>query len=215
MKTLGRVWTSMGNSDAIPQCHPPDVWPGIETVTAQVRLNRFSWALRPAEQAVLDAVVRFTEPRTIFEFGTATGDGAVLLADAAPDGATVHTVDVPDQDLSANGPLSPDMIGRQFRSRSEYTNRIVQHRVDLASFDATPYRSAVDLVFVDDGHTYDDVTRDSRLALEMVAPGGCIIWDDYGPPHDGAIRALNELSARTPLVRIRGTCLIAHLRVSA
>lgn len=211
VKTLGRVWTSMGESDAIPQRFPPDIWPGIEAITAQVRLNRASWALRPAEQVVLDAVVRFTAPRIIFEFGTATGHGAVLLADAAPEGATVHTVDVPDEYVPAIGPLRPDMIGREFASRPEYENRIVQHRIDLARFDVDPYRSAVDLLFVDDGHTYQDVIRDSRLALEMVAPGGCIIWDDYAPPHHGAIRALNELSTQTPLVRIRGTRLVAHL----
>jgi predicted O-methyltransferase YrrM len=201
----------MGDSDSIPQRFPPDIWPGIENITAQVQLNRFSWALRPAEQAVLDAVVRFTAPRTIFEFGTATGAGTVLLADAAPEGATVNTVDAPDQDLPPAGPLRPDMIGREFKSRPQHKNRIVQHRIDLAHFDVSPYRSSVDLLFVDDGHTYEDVMRDSRLALEMVAPGGCIIWDDYAPPHHGAIRALNELSIRTPLVRIRGTRLVAHL----
>jgi predicted O-methyltransferase YrrM len=201
----------MGDSDAIPQRLPPDIWPGIETITAQVRLNRLSWALMPAEQVVLDAVVRFKAPRTIFEFGTATGDGTVLLADAAPDGATVHTVDAPDEYVSAFG-FRPDMIGREFKSRSEHRNRIVQHRVDLAHFDVSPYQSAVDLVFVDDGHAYADVIRDSRLALGMVAPGGCIIWDDYSPLHNGSIRALNELSVRTRLVRIQGTRLVAHLR---
>ncbi len=201
----------MGDSDAISQRLPPDIWPGIESITAQVRLNRLSWALSPAEQLVLDAVVRFKAPRTIFEFGTATGAGTLLLAEAAPDGATVHTIDVPDECLSAFG-FSPDMIGREFKSRSEHRNRIVQHRLDLAHFDVSPYRSAVDLVFVDDGHTYRDVIRDSRLALEMVAPGGCIIWDDYSPPHHGSIRALNELSVRTQLVQIQGTRLVVHLR---
>jgi len=202
----------MGDSDAIPQRTPPDIWPGIETITAQVRLNGSAWALSPAEQLVLDAVVRFKAPRTIFEFGTATGAGTVLLADAAPDGATVHTVDAPDEDLTTFE-FTPEMIGREFRSRSAQRNAIVQHRVDLAHFDVSPYRSTVDLVFVDDGHTYADVIRDSRLALEMVAPGGCIIWDDYSPLHHGSILALNELSAQTPLVRIQGTRLVAHLHV--
>lgn len=211
MKTLGRVWTSMGHSDAIPGRFPPDIWPGIEDVTAQVHLNREGWALRPAEQAVLDAVVRFTAPRMIFEFGTAFGHGTVLLADAAPDDATVHTVDVPDDYLPTLGHLSPDMIGQEFSSRPAYEKKIVQHRADLAHFDVSPYRSAVDLLFVDDGHTYEDVARDSRLAREMLAPGGCIIWDDYAPPHYGAIRALNDLSAQIPLVRILGTRLVAHL----
>lgn len=201
----------MGESDAIPQRPPPAIWPGIEAITAQVKLNRLSWALSPAEQVILDAIVRLKAPRTIFEFGTATGAGTVLLADAAPDGATVHTIDVPDERLSAFG-FSPDMIGREFKSRTEQRNRIVQHRVDLAQFDVSPFQSAVDLVFVDDGHTYEDVMRDSRLALEMLAPGGCIIWDDYSPLHGGSIRALNELSVRTPLVRIHGTRLVTYLR---
>ena len=36
-----------------------------------------------------------------------------------------------------------------------------------------------DLIFVDGSHRRDDVIEDSRLALDIVAPGGMIVWHDY------------------------------------
>ncbi|MEO8562051.1 MAG: hypothetical protein ABI601_08260 [bacterium] len=69
---------------------------------------------------------------------------------------------------------------------------------------------------LDGSHAYSYVVSDSERAIELVAPGGLVLWHDYaGPRHaPGVYRALNELSARLPLVRLEGTTLVAYRRPS-
>jgi len=38
-----------------------------------------------------------------------------------------------------------------------------------------------DLIFVDGSHEFEHVVADSRLALELLAPGGILVWHDYRP----------------------------------
>lgn len=38
-----------------------------------------------------------------------------------------------------------------------------------------------DLIFVDGSHQLEHVVEDSRLALELLAPGGIVVWHDYRP----------------------------------
>jgi predicted O-methyltransferase YrrM len=155
------------------------------------------WELPYGEKVILDGIVRLLAPTTLFEFGTFTGETSVLLADAAPEGAVVHTVDLPEE-------LDPEIgaIGQAFKDRPEYANTIVQHRVDLRSFDSEPFRGTVDFIFIDAAHDFNSVTKDSELALKMLRPGGCIVWDDYHPSQWGTVKALNELRKSYPLIRI-------------
>jgi predicted O-methyltransferase YrrM len=36
-----------------------------------------------------------------------------------------------------------------------------------------------DLIFIDGGHSYDDVSKDWRYCQQLLAPGGVIVFDDY------------------------------------
>jgi hypothetical protein len=65
------------------------------------------------------------------------------------------------------------------------------------------------VVFVDGSHAYSYVVSDTAKALRMVRPGGLVLWHDYSPECPGVFRALNELTARLPLVHIAGTTLVA------
>jgi hypothetical protein len=199
IKSLARWWTFRDESQAIPEQFIGDLFPGIEQVCTPLPLameNNFE--LPYGEKAILDGLVHLLEPRTLFEFGTATGTTTVLLADAAPEGAVVHTVDLPED---ADPEIGLGAVGSAFNGRPEYRDRIVQHRVDLRSFDVEPFRKAVDFVFVDAGHDYDSVRHDSAVAFEMLRPGGCIVWDDYQPIHWGTVRALNEVGRDHKLSR--------------
>ena len=83
---------------------------------------------------------------------------------------------------------------------------------DSKALDITPWAGKCDLVFVDGSHAYSYVVSDTAKALELVRPGGLVLWHDYlGPRHSpGVYRALNELAATLPLVRISGTALAAY-----
>ena len=95
----------------------------------------------------------------------------------------------------------------------------MEHKVeqlfgDSKELDTTPWAGQCDLVFVDGSHAYSYVMSDSAKALDLVRPGGLVLWHDYaGPLHSpGVYRALNELAQRLPIVRIAGTSLAAYRR---
>lgn len=200
VKTIARWLTFLEESQAIPEQFLVDIFPGIGSMRASLALTmKHNWELPYGEKVILVGIVRLLAPNTLFEFGTATGETSVLLADAAPEGAVVHTVDLPEE-------LDPEIgagaVGQAFKDRPEYANVIVQHRVDLRSFDSEPFRGTVDFIFIDAAHDFNSVTQDSELALKMLRPGGCIVWDDYQPSQWGTVKALNELNKSHPLVRI-------------
>lgn len=175
-----------------------------------------------AEAWILAALAR--RARLMFEFGTCTGKTAYLWARNAPSDARVVTLT-----------LAPDLVGSYQRAAADdpsdvafalkesthtdflYSGTAVSGRVeqlfgDSKTFDVSPWAGRCDLVFVDGSHAYSYVVSDSEKALQLVAPGGLVLWHDYaGPRHaPGVYRALNELSRRVPLVRLEGTTLVAY-----
>lgn len=103
------------------------------------------------------------------------------------------------------------MIGQAFVGNPDYDSRIVLHRTDLREFDFVPYQRSADLVLVDAAHDYESVMHDSRRAFQVVAPGGCIIWDDYHPTQWESVRALNHIASDHELIHVAPTRLVVHL----
>jgi predicted O-methyltransferase YrrM len=190
------------------------IWPGIECMHVSCSLEMsYDYELPFGERALLSGLVQLTRPRLIFEFGTFTGLTTRLLADAAPRDAKVHTIDQPESSFPAGGFegwYKSDMVGSHFVGDDRYSDTIVLHRADLRTFDFSAFHGRVDLVFIDAGHTYDNVIRDSQIAFELLAPSGTIVWDDYHAHHWGVVRALNEIADHHPLWRIMATRFVVH-----
>lgn len=55
----------------------------------------------------------------------------------------------------------------------------LRHASFSGSADALRSESQFGLIFVDGSHRIEHVLEDSRLALELVEPGGIIVWHDY------------------------------------
>lgn len=55
----------------------------------------------------------------------------------------------------------------------------LRHASFVASADALRQEPPFDLIFVDGSHTFENAIADSRLALELLAPAGIIVWHDY------------------------------------
>ena len=90
--------------------------------------------------------------------------------------------------------------------------RIHQLYGDSATFDFSPFRGRMGLVFVDGSHAYDYVANDAMRALAMLRPeGGVILFHDYGTVWDDVTRALNDLRRTVPafgaLRHVEGTTL--------
>ena len=162
----------------------------------------------------------------MFEVGTCTGKTAYLWARNSPADARVVTVTLaPDHLSDYKQEATDDPEDVQFAlkesshteflySGSAVAPKVEQLFADSKALDVSPWAGRCDLVFVDGSHAYSYVVSDSAKALELVAPGGLVLWHDYaGPRHAaGVYRALNELAQRLPLVRLEGTTLVAYRR---
>ena len=164
--------------------------------------------------------------RQMFEFGTCTGKTAYLWARNSAPSARVVTLTLPPQGTDAyiDGAEDDDAEKRIALRESgfatflytgtEAEGKIEQLFSDSKSLNVSRWANACDLVFVDGSHAYSYVVSDSAKALELVRPGGLVLWHDYaGRGHSrGVYRALNELSGRIPLVRVDGTKFVAYRR---
>lgn len=175
------------------------------------------------EAWILAALAR--RRQRFFEFGTATGKTAYLLARNSGPGARVTTLTLAPQDQPTyqRSTGDSDKATRLALAESAFTaflytgtdveGKIEQLYGDSKEFDTTPYRGQCDLVFVDGSHAYSYVENDTRKALELVAPGGIILWHDYTPLRRGGrdvCRSLNAWRRKLPLVRLRETTLVAY-----
>ncbi len=155
----------------------------------------------------------------VVEIGTFDGRTTLNLAVNAPQ-ARVFTLDLPpDQPTlyalaSGERPyVDKPQPGARFRDCDPAwrgaAGRIKQLLGDSATFDWSPYAGRAGLVFVDGSHAYDYVRKDSETALRLVAPGGTVLWHDYGC-WEGVSRALDELEAERVLGlrHIAGTSLV-------
>jgi predicted O-methyltransferase YrrM len=135
-------------------------------------------------------MVRALKPRTVLEIGTARGGTLLFWTRTIPQDAHLISVDLPagnfgDGYVTWRGPI--------YRSLA-----IGQQRIDLLRGDShsksTLERTKkllngrpVDFLFIDAGHTYDDVRQDFEMYSSVVVPGGLIAFHDIAvhPPSTG------------------------------
>jgi hypothetical protein len=162
--------------------------------------------------------------RVMFEFGTATGRTAYLWAVNSPPDAEIHTLTLApdahgtytlpggDTRRAATRALQESAFTEFRYSGTRAEAKIRQKFGDSKGFDESELAGRCDLVFVDGSHAYSYVESDTSKALTMLAPGGICLWHDYrggfGTTRD-VYRFLNGLARDLPLVRLRGTSLVA------
>jgi predicted O-methyltransferase YrrM len=207
-----------------PVFRPGPFGPTLDTEVAFVGRGPYlvDGGTSDAEAWVLAVFAR--RAKLMFEFGTCTGKTAYLWARNSPPDARVVTLTLAPESVAtyqreaADDPSDVEFALREslhtdfLYSGSPVASKVEQLFGDSKTFDASPWKGRCDLVFVDGSHAYSYVVSDSEKALELVAPGGLVLWHDYaGPRHaPGVYRALNELSRRVPLMRIEGTTLVAY-----
>jgi predicted O-methyltransferase YrrM len=163
----------------------------------------------------------------LFEFGTCTGKTTYLWARNSPIEARVVTVTLGpdhaaalyraesgDDERDSRYALDESAFTKFLYTGTAVAGKITQLFADSKALDVTPWAGQCDLVFVDGSHAYSYVVADSEKALQLVRPGGIVLWHDYAGPHQsaGVRRALDELARRIPLVHIAQTSLVAYRR---
>lgn len=192
----------------------PDAFPEAAAMPVSLAGYRFEdCRMHPAELRALCALVRWRNPRIVFEIGTYRGGTTLMLA--ANSTATIYTLDLPPEghvDYVApqvNDPtldVFPETPGACFRN-TVYEDRIRQLYGNSRSFDFSPYHGKTDLVFVDGAHDYETVLNDSMHAFNLLVAGGTIVWHDYSDYAPGVIRALSTVANRFRLIHLEGTSL--------
>jgi predicted O-methyltransferase YrrM len=211
----------------IPAVRLRDVLPE-RVESGRITLHHFlgQWGNVSVEEiAKMALIAKWLRPRAILEFGTYNGMTTLQLAINSPANCTVHTVDLPpdaaevgdlaigeiDQFLAAKLGAFSFEVGHYFHGAPQ-ESRIHQIWGDSTRLDYSAYAGAVDMVFVDAGHTYEYVKSDTNNALQMVRPGGVVLWHDYLQVlHPGVTRVLAELCADGyVLSHLRGTHLAVY-----
>ena len=211
----------------IPTVPLANVFPA-EIEEGKIQLQHFlgQWGNISVEEVCKIALIcSWLRPKTIFEFGTYNGMTTLQLALNSPPDCIVHTLDL--------DPLSPETaaldvgeidgflarkqgafglpVGGYFASRPLAT-KVRQLLGNSLAFDFSPYHHAMDMIFVDAGHTYECVKSDTSAALRMIRPGGVILWHDYMQLlHPDVTRHLVECSlAGYRIFHLRGTHLAVY-----
>ena len=162
-------------------------------------------------------VIRWFQPRRIFEIGTFQG---VTTAHMAANGkAEIFTLDLP-RDLAVDVTHYTQSDLRLLQPREEIgiayrpfnaDGRIHQLFGDSRTFDYSAYLGSMDLVLVDACHLFDYVVSDTRNALRLLGDRGAILWHDFGNSRD-VLRALQSVAKMTPIVHLEGTALALYSR---
>jgi SAM-dependent methyltransferase len=172
------------------------------------------------ELAYMALIAAAVAPRAVFEIGTFRGRTALNFAINTPGDCVVYTMDLPE--APSAGPIAgmnaadqkivrASQTGVEYRGKPE-ESKIVQLFGDSLSFDFSPYAGSIDLVFVDGAHHYDAVLSDTRNALEMVRPGGVILWHDWGNygDYNDVVRAVLDVLPSAEVSQVGSTQLAMY-----
>jgi predicted O-methyltransferase YrrM len=166
------------------------------------------------ELACVLMAMRSVKARKVLEIGTFNGNTALNIAANLEDDGVLVTVDLPieppeklalglEQDRERNV-TDRNAVGIQFRDRPE-AKRIRQVLGDSAKLDFGTLGGPFDLAFIDGCHAYNYVKSDTEKVLEVMRPGGLVLWHDYSMIESVA-RAVDEYRGRVDrLVAIEGT----------
>ncbi len=153
-------------------------WGGLTTDDIDSLSGGEPW-YQPAEACALHALTQWTagRGRCVVEVGSLRGQSASLMARAlrsAGSGAKVVSID-PHLDQ----PLHRDYVRLALAAIGE-ERRLVQMtcRSDEAWLMLRP--GSASLIFIDGDHRRDQVLLDFRHYLDLLAPGGCLVFHDYG-----------------------------------
>ena len=161
----------------------------------------------PAEGSIIE-IGTFDGRTTLNLAANSAADTKVFTLDLPPDVSTRFELAVGERQF-VEKPAPGDRYRRCGEPWAQSAGRITQLHGDSAAFDWSPFVKTASLVFVDGSHSYEYAAGDSETAFRLVAPGGIVIWHDYGV-WEGVTRALEDLeeARKLGLRKIRGTSLV-------
>jgi predicted O-methyltransferase YrrM len=199
---------------ALPVIELAELTGGVQEAVVRLppRDTRHVWSLGAAEQLNLQVLLRARGCSTAFEIGTFNGGTTRLLAETLPEDGRVWTIDLPPAAFDATqGPayVTGADVGAAYRD-SPAAHKITQLLGDTLTYDFAPFAQCADLVLVDAGHEYENGFADTRTALQLVRPGGLVLWDDFEPYWHGLVHGICDAMAGRCFGRLAGTSLAVY-----
>jgi predicted O-methyltransferase YrrM len=159
------------------------------------------------EAAALAALIKLSNAKRVFEFGTYKGVSTTQIALNLPEDGVVYTLDLPDDHpVYLEYTQLASESGMKMLVPADQMHKVKFLKADSAQFDTSPYRQTMDLVFVDGYHSYEYVKNDTEKAFEMLRPGGIIAWHDCEPNRPEVVRYLRTI---TPLPHLVSSSFLA------
>ncbi len=192
--------------------------PAQRVIQVQLPPCRGGGGVTLLETCLLIAANQIISGHRVFEFGTFLGSTTLNLALNIPEGGEVLTLDLDEGCIGEvkQHPADAPLTEARITSRSlDFVGSSVAHRIttlegNSITYDFSPWKDSIDLVFLDGGHDRTTVKSDTENAFEMVAKNkeSCILWHDYRRPEYGDLSTyLDGLSQRMHLFHIDDTAL--------
>jgi predicted O-methyltransferase YrrM len=197
----------MTTNQTIIKVKPKAVFSAAEEMFPNENINVISTlpptgigSLLTLECAVICAILKIVNPKTIFEIGTFNGSSALLFARNTEDGTKVVTLDLPPDEIEIDqnkkldilhGSENDDYLKREFKNKGAYyierapeeaKRKIVQVLQNSLAFNPIQHKleGSQELIFIDGGHDYETIKNDTEKSMIMCKKNSVIVWHDYG-----------------------------------
>lgn len=153
-------------------------WSGLTDEQIAALLDGEPW-LQPVEGCVLHALTQWVRGRgdCVIEIGSLRGQSLSMIALA------LHTCGGDERIVSidphADHPEHAEYV-RLALSKIGHGDRLVQFRCSSDAAHSMLRPQSASLIFIDGDHSYDQVVADFRNYRDLLAPGGAMVFHDYG-----------------------------------
>lgn len=201
------VFTAQRRISELPQRQLADLLTTSDHhVRLSTRASRHGWSFGAAEQLVLQMLIADRSVSSAFEIGTFNGGTTALIAESLPDDGHIVTVDLPDEAFSEtqhpNAFTAAD-VG-SIHQASPAAHKVEQIRANSLRLETGPWHAWADLVLVDGAHDYEHGFADTKSALQIVKPGGIVVWDDFEPYWHGLVNGILDAAGPRQVERLAG-----------
>lgn len=189
----------------LPTIEPETIAPAAHTIAFPALYPLFAGEDAPlADLLLLLNAAKGRHARRILEVGTYRARTTYALHLNCPE-AKVVSYDI-------------QLLESPYRQQLQGVGQVeLRHASFATSAESLRKEAPFDLIFVDGSHQFQHVIDDSRLALQLVAAGGIVIWHDYRPNDyfNKELRvpeALSVVRQNCPIFAVLGTTCAVHLK---
>jgi predicted O-methyltransferase YrrM len=189
-------------------------------------------SLTMLEAMMMISLMKIVNPKNIFEFGTYLGYTTNLLLSNSSSDSKVFSIDLgyntsdveytknaSEKDLKSSDILNDNFLTlKQAQKGTHYlknVSNLEKVRLKLIIGDSTEYNPDVDnlknntdFIFIDGGHTYDLVKKDTETSEKMISEKGIVLWHDFGSKiHGDVTNFLEDFSKENLIYHIEHTMI--------